>query len=229
MKNIEQKEMLSFNIRTLSKKDFPQIMRVEKSAWEPEWQASEDKFLARIQTFPEGVLGAFVKKELAGTTTSMVFNFDLKKLADYSKSWGEITGNGYITTHQPAGKALYIVSLAVDESFQGEGLGRELVEAQRKLAKKKKLDLVVLGSRLPGFRSFLVKKYPDQLPTGKALKKEVNTYLFSKRADGKPIDPEIRFYHSYCGFQIGKLIENFGPDEASGNFGVLMFHLTNST
>ena len=107
--------------------------------------------------------------------------------------------------------------------FQGQGLGRKLVEAQIELARKKGLDLVVLGARMPGFREYLTKKYPDQLPVGNKLEKEAKAYLFSKKDDGKPVDPEIRFYHSYCGFRIGKLIADFGPDKASGNFGVLVF------
>jgi len=80
-----------------------------------------------------------------------------------------------------------------------------------------------LGARMPGFREYLTKKYPSQLPIGKELRREAKIYLFSKRDDGKPLDPEIRFYHSYCDFEIGKLIEDFGPDEASCNFGVLVF------
>ncbi len=223
MSSLEQKEMSSFNIRSLSKKDLTQIMAVERSAWEPEWQASKDKFAARIKTFPKGAIGIFSKGQLAGVTTSMMFDFDIKELPGFQKPWEEITGDGYINTHNPKGNALYIVSVAVHEDFQGQGLGTELVVAQKDLARRKKLDFVVLGARMPGFREYLTKKYPSQLPIGKELRREAKIYLFSKRDDGKPLDPEIRFYHSYCDFEIGKLIEDFGPDEASCNFGVLVF------
>lgn len=222
MNSLEQKEMPTFNIRSLNKKDLPQIMAVERSAWEPEWQATEDKFAARIKTFPEGVIGIFSQEQLAGMTTSMIFDFDIKKLPDYHKNWQEITGDGYITTHNFKGNALYVVSVAVHEDFQGQGLGTKLVMAQKELARRKKLDFVVLGARIPGFREYLTKKYPDKLSVGNELEKEARTYLFSKRDDGKPVDPEIRFYHSYSGFRIGKLIADFGPDEASCNFGVLV-------
>ncbi len=214
--------MIAFNIRNLTIKDLPQIMRVERSAWEPEWQATEDKFANRIRTFPEGVIGIFSQDRLVGVTTSMMFNFDIDQLAGYNKSWEEITGDGYITPHNPEGNALYIVSVAVDEQFQGQGLGRQLVAAQKELAKRKELDWVVLGARMPGFREYLTKKYSDRFPVGEKLKEEAKVYLSLKRDDGKPVDPEIRFYHSYCGFRIGKLIPNFGPDKASLNFGVLM-------
>lgn len=222
MSGLEQKEMYTFNIRGLSREDLPQIMAVERSAWEPEWQATEDKFAARIKTFPEGVIGIFFQKQLAGMTGSMIFDFNIKELPGFHKNWQEITGDGYITTHNPEGNALYIVSVAVHERFQGQGLGKKLVMAQKELARRKNLDLVVLGARIPGFRGYLTKKYPGQLPTGNDLEKEAKVYLFSKRDDGKPADLEIRFYHSYCDFRIGKLIADFGPDEASCNFGVLM-------
>lgn len=223
MSGLEQKEMPTFNIRGLSREDLPQIMAVERSAWESEWQATEDKFAARIKTFPEGIIGIFSQKQLVGMSSSMIFDFSLKELPGFQKPWEETTGDGYINTHNPHGNALYIVSVAVHEDSQSQGLGRKLVMAQKELARRKKLDLVVLGARLPGFREYLTKKYPKQLPISKELKKEANTYLFSKRDDGKPLDPEIRFYHSYCDFRLGKLIADFGPDEASCNFGFLIF------
>lgn len=219
----EQEKMTAFNIKILGKESLSQIMRIERSAWEREWQATEDKFSSRIEIFPEGVIGVFHQGQLAGMTTSMMFDFDISDLSGYHKTWQEITDNGCIATHNPEGNALYIVSVAVHRSFQGQGLGRELVAAQKNLARRKKLDFVVLGARIPGFKDYLIQKYPGQLPVGNELEKEAKSYLFSKREDGRPFDPEIRFYHSYCGFKIGTLIRNFGPDKASCNFGVLVF------
>jgi hypothetical protein len=33
---------------------------------------------------------------------------------------------------------------------------------------------------------------------------------------------EIRFYGSYCGLKVVDIVENFGPDSPSMNFGVIM-------
>lgn len=223
MNNLEKESKLASRVTVLNQGDLPQIMAVEQSAWDPEWQATEDKFVARIETFPKGAIGIFSEGQLVGTSTSMLFNFDIKEIENYHKSWDQITGNGYITTHNPEGNALYVVSVATHKNFQGQGLGRKLVEAQKELAMKEELDWVVLGARMPGFREHLVKTGKGELPVGDEFNEEAKNYLFLKRKDGKAVDPEIRFYQDYCGFKIGTLIADFGSDKASCNFGVLMF------
>ncbi len=212
--------MSDFTIKTLTLKNLEQIMEVERSAWDPEWQAIEDKFARRIEVFPEGSIGIFASNgELSGVTTSMLTDIpDI--IPDKYKDWSAITGDGYITPHKPDGKSLYVVSVAVSAKFQGQGLGRQLVDAQIDLAKKMKVEKVVLGSRLPGFKEYLGVK--GIVVEKNDLEVEADKYLNLKREDGKPFDAEIRFYESYCGFTPEKLLPNFGPDEPSKNFGILM-------
>lgn len=210
--------MSGFTTKKLTSENLSQIMEVERSAWDEEWQASEDKFVKRMEVFPEGSIGIFAENgDLAGVTTSMIIDIP-DTLPQQYKNWSEITGDGYITPHKMDGNSMYVVSVAVSEKFQGQGLGQKLVAAQIELAKRLGVEKVVLGSRLPGFKEYLEKNNI----ISENLAEEAEKYLNLEREDGKPQDAEIRFYKTYCGMTPVKILPDFGPDEPSKNFGILM-------
>jgi GNAT superfamily N-acetyltransferase len=129
-----------------------EVMRVEREAWPEEIQATREKFESRLNLFPEGFFLAFVDGRLGGVSTSEIISLDS---AESLASWEEVTDNGFIKkTHDGKGNALYVVSVGVSKLMQGKGLGSALVEAQKSLVKRKGLEFLVLGARLPGYRSF---------------------------------------------------------------------------
>lgn len=211
------------SISQLTESDLQEIDRVEKNTWPADWQAPTEKFLARIKTFPQGVFGIFEDKKLAGVTTSMRINFDQEKIDDYHKTWDEITGDGFITTHKPNGNTLYVVSVGIQREFQGKGYGQQLVTKQFELAKSLGCKYVMLGARIPKFRENLTSQGvdPDRLSANELIQK-AQEYLALKRPNGQTQEPEIRFYER-CGLNVLKLTDpDFGPDQESCNFGVIM-------
>ena len=186
-----------------------EVMRVEKEAWPEEWQATRDKFESRLQVFPEGFFVAYKDGPMGGVSTSEVVNYDLEHLP---QTWDEITDNGLIKkTHSPSGDALYVVSVGVSKNFQGQGIGKGLVEKQKQLAQNLNLKYLFLGARMPEYQ-----KHHRTHPEVSA-----EDYVKLEESVGRKLDPELRFYES-CGLKAVEVIPNYGPDEESENYGVIM-------
>ncbi|MBI5356128.1 GNAT family N-acetyltransferase [Candidatus Collierbacteria bacterium] len=219
----EDKKMVNSLINHLADSDLEEIVRVEKNTWPADWQAPIEKFKARIAKFPQGAIGVFENGNLVGVSTSMRINFDPNTTSDYHKTWDQITGDGFIATHEPDGNTLYVVSVGVQKESQGNGYGQRLVAKQFELAKNLGCECLMLGARLPKFRESLSRQdiNPDSLSATELIQK-AQGYLDSKRNDGLRQEPEIRFYEK-CGLKVLKLTDpNFGPDPESCNFGVIM-------
>lgn len=174
------------------------IMWVEERAWPPEVQASREKMRTRIEVYSEGVKFVEADARMVGVSTALRFNYDPKKPPT---SWEEVTFNGWIIgTHNPDGDSLYLVSVGVAQGYQGMGLGKELVEKQKELAKERGLKWVVLGSRVPSAHL--------------RPKDEIETVVAE--------DKEIGFYKKR-GFEVVKIVPNYMEDDKqSRNFGVVM-------
>lgn len=219
----EDSTMVNIELKFLGESDLEEIDRVEKATWPKDWQAPIEKFKARIAKFSRGAIGIFENGKLAGVSTSMRINFDLQRVDEYHKTWDGITGDGFITTHEPNGNTLYVVSVGVENEAQGKGYGQQLIARQFELAKSLGCKYLMLGARLAKFREYLEGKNikPETLPQAD-LVKQAQAYLDLRRDDYQRKDPEIRFYER-CGLKALKLSDpNFGPDPESCNFGVIM-------
>ena len=195
------------NIRNAKSEDMSYVMQVEEEAWPEEIRATEEKFQSRFNVFPKGFfLAELEDKGVVGVSTSEIINYSSE---EPPLSWEEITDNGYIKkTHTPEGNALYVVSLGVSPRGSGQGVGSQLVEAQKNLVRELGLDYLVLGARAPQFH-----KYPEL---------GIEAYLAKKNDKGEPLDPEIRFY-SRLGLEVVKPVLNYmDEDPESRDYGVVM-------
>lgn len=182
----------------------------EGEAWQEVWWDQEGMYGARLKIFPKGFFGAYKDGRLVGFTTSLIINYNPgeKKLG----SWNEITGDGYFKTHNPSGNALYVASLAISKHSRGQGIGTLLCEAQKRLTVELGLDYLVLGARIPGFRT-----YKEKNPGGTP-----EDYLRQKNEKNEPLDPEVRFY-ARNGLLVDYVIPDYEEDRDSMNYGVVMF------
>ena len=229
MPNSKEGIVITTLLRQLTLDDIDEIVRVEGKTWPEDWQAPREKFEARLRKFPQGCFGIFEDAKLVGVTTSMRSSFDLSNVGSYQKTWDEITGDGFITTHEPQGNALYVVSVGVQADAQGKGYGQQLVAAQVELAKKLGCSSIFLGARLPKLKEHIEasrgKKFEEISWNDNELAQQAQAYLDLRRDDGQRLDPEIRFYER-CGFAVAKLTNpNFGPDPDSCGFGVIVYKL----
>lgn len=197
-------------IRDLSRDQLlDEVMSVEHSAWPLELQASREKMEARLKIFPQGFFLAIIDGKIKGVSTSQIASYPSS-----AKTWDELTGNGFIkATHDLSGNALYVVSLGVDPTAQGRGIGSKLIEVQKQIAEKLGLEYLFLGARVPGFN--------DYCKNNEVI--SVDQYLNLKNEKGERFDPEIRFYERRD-FTVGAIKPNFEPDSASKDYGILMVY-----
>ena len=115
-------------------------------------------------------------------------------------TWGEITGNGYGSRHNPTGGWLYGYEMCVDPKVRGTRIGRRLYEERRKLAEQLELKGIVFGGRMPNLKRFWRKVTDAQ------------DYL-DQVASGKLHDPVIRFQLAN-GFEPLGILKDYLPDDA---------------
>ncbi|MBS3171247.1 GNAT family N-acetyltransferase [Candidatus Woesearchaeota archaeon] len=200
-------------IRNVKSNDLDAIMRVENEAWPIEARAPKEKFEERLKVFPNGFFIAVLNDEIVGVTTSQIIKYNPKNPPN---SWTEITGDGHISeSHNPNGKAVYVVSLGVSPKGRPEGkgigVGTALLERQKQLTKELGKEYLVLSARVPSYDSFC--KTRGNIP--------IEVYVNLRRNDGLPEDIELRFYER-AGLKQVKICPNTMDDAESRNYGVMM-------
>jgi len=122
-------------------------------AWE------RDQFAAQINRFPEGqICIEDAGKVVAGAITLIV---DYKRFGD-QHTYKEITGDGYLTTHDPNGDVLYGVDVFVHPRHRDMRLGRRLYDARKELCRSLNLRAIVAGGRIPGYDRYADEMGPEQ-------------------------------------------------------------------
>lgn len=161
----------------------------------PEAIWSEASLLLHLARFPEGQFVAVGQDgALVGSATTI--RVDLARaLAPHT--WGEITGRGTLSTHDPQGDALYGVNIAVDPARQGAGVGRALYDARIALARRLGCRTFVAGARIPGYAAAAAHFTPE------AYLEEV--------LEGRLFDPTLSKQLT-LGFHLRGLLRDYAPD-----------------
>jgi GNAT superfamily N-acetyltransferase len=154
-------------VRVRQRQDYDGIRFLMRSVYSPPhgmecvWSVGSSR--QHLEIFPEG---KFVVVDEAGTIrgTSTTLCVSRDK-ALHPRTWLDITGNGTLRTHDPHGKVLYGVDIAVDPSCQGRGIGRALYHARFTLARTLGCSLFAAGTRIPGFRRYAEQLQPQEYVT----------------------------------------------------------------
>lgn len=118
-------------------------------------------------------------------------------------SWGEITGQGLLTTHDPLGDTLYGAGIAVRRDTRGMGVGSSLYRAREELLIRLGLARIRAGARISGYR-----KVADELTAREYVDQVVR---------GERTDPTLSFQLAR-GFRVLGIASNYlrnDEDEAS--------------
>jgi hypothetical protein len=132
---------------------------------------------------------------VVGALGSLVVRWD-----DYSvdQDWDAITGGGFFTTHDPAGRTLFGMDPIVDVSRRGYGVARTLYQAQRRLCRRLNLRRIIAAARLPGYREVRERMSPD---------------LYAMKVIwGDIADPVLRFPLS-LGFHYCGILHGYRPED----------------
>lgn len=107
------------------------------------------KYKAQLSVFPEGQICIEDHGRVVAAAFSVIVDYD--KFGD-QHTYDEITGDAYLTTHDPQGDVLYGVDVFVDPDYRGMRLGRRLYEARKELCQNLNLRAIVAGGRIPNYR-----------------------------------------------------------------------------
>ncbi len=153
----------------------------------------KDQYLSQLEHFPDGQLCIEDKGEVIAAAISVVVDYDL--YGD-DHSYREITGDGYLTTHDPSGDTLYGVDIFVHPNYRDLRLGRRLYEARKELCERLNLRRFVAGGRIPGYIS-----HATEMTTAQYIQQVVNKELH---------DPVLSFQLAN-GFHVRHVIKNYEP------------------
>lgn len=201
---------LDFHIRTREERDLGPIIALMERVYPQDrfgphaiWK--EENLRRHMAAFHEGQHVAETSTGgLVGTSTTLRIGVNV---ALKPHTWGEITGNGTLSTHDPSGEVLYGVNIAVDPCYQGQGVARALYAARIEVARRSGCTIFAAGARIPGYLAHQLEMSPED-------------YLSAVLA-GRLFDPTLSKQLN-LGFKIKGLLREYAPDPETCNHGALI-------
>ena len=141
---------VKLEVRNLREGDFEDVRRIMDNVYSSLGGAwPKRKYLAMLKAFGEGQICIADHEHVVAAAFSVIVDYD--KFGD-EHTYDEITGNAYLTTHDPNGDVLYGVDVFVDPDYRNLRLGRRLYEARKELCRSLNLRAIVAGGRIPNYR-----------------------------------------------------------------------------
>lgn len=163
------------------------------------------QFLAQLKTFPEGQICIEDHGKVVAAAFAVIVDYD--KFGD-QHTYDEITGDAYLTTHDPNGDVLYGVDVFVSPDYRDMRLGRRLYEARKELCQNLNLKAIIAGGRIPNYGQYAEQMTPQQY-IEKVKKKEI-------------YDPILTFQLSND-FEVKRVLSAYLPeDKASRGYATLL-------
>ena len=158
----------------------------------------QDQYASQLARFPQGQIVIEDNGQLVAAALSMIV--DYTRFGDVH-TYAQITGDGYLTHHDPMGDTLYGVDIFVHPNYRGQRLGRRLYDASKELCQNLNLRRFIVGGRIPGYA-----QYADTLTPVRYIEEVKNREIF---------DPVLTF-QLVNGFHVRKVLTGYLPvDEDS--------------
>jgi GNAT superfamily N-acetyltransferase len=182
-------------VRETRLEDFAAIRALQRAAapFMPAWTLRQLE--SQRHAFAEGQMAAVCEGQVIGVASSLVLRWD-----DYSAqpTWSDLTAQGSFASHDPNGRTLYGMDLVADASRHGFGVGRALLQARRRLARRLNLKRIIATARMPGYGLVRDTMTPEQYAT--------------RIVWGDASDAEMRFLMAQ-GFQLCGVLHGFMPED----------------
>lgn len=157
-----------------------------------------------------GVFSAGQLTVVNGEGTPVACSTDMQCRMDfdhYQHTYLGVSGNNWLTTHDPSGDWLYGVDISVHPDWQGLGLSRMLYNARQDLARRLNLRGHILGGMIKGYG-----KIRDQMSPAQYM---------DKLNDGSIFDPTVSVQMKR-GYKIEGLLEDYVDDPSCANKAALL-------
>jgi predicted amidohydrolase/GNAT superfamily N-acetyltransferase len=193
-------------VRKAQISDIADIVALSAKVYPEMGAYSESMIQGQISNFPDGQVVVEYEDKIVGYAASFIID---EAAALSRHTWGEITGNGYASRHNPNGDWLYGMEICVDPDRRRLRIGQRLYDARKELAEHFELKGIVFGGRMPNWR-----RRRKQYPSAKG-------YLAAVMAQ-EVSDPVIRF-QTRLGFEPIGVLRGYLPlDRASGGYATHM-------
>lgn len=184
-------------IRPLEPDDFDELAELQKLCFPGMEIWDREQIESQISIFPEGQLCVEYEGELVASSSSLIVDFDLYE--DWH-NWKTLSNNGYIRNHNPDGDTLYGIEIMVHPDFRGLKLARRLYDARKELARKKNLQRIIIGGRIPGYAKHADAMTAREYVEGVIAKRLYDPVLTAQLANG---------------FVLKRLIPNYFPADSN--------------
>jgi GNAT superfamily N-acetyltransferase len=149
-------------VRHTRAEDIPGIIALSERVYpfSPPWH--ERQLRSHLAVFPRGQLVAIDPEDarVVGAAASLIVLWDDYETDD---NWQDFTDGGMFTNHDPhRGRTLYGAEVMVDPDRQGLGVGSELYERRRKIARDFRLLRIRAGARLRGYHEHAERLSPHE-------------------------------------------------------------------
>ena len=155
----------------------------------------ERRFRAQLNTFPEGQICIEDHGKVVAAAFSVIVDYD--KFGD-QHTYEEITGDAYLTTHDPKGDVLYGVDVFVSPDYRGMRLGRRLYEARKELCQHLNLKAIIAGGRIPNYKNYAKELTPQQ---------------YIERVKKKKIYDPILTFQLSNDFEVKQILNAYLPED----------------
>lgn len=194
-KKVRVKKKMPKNLLTLRNtrfEDYPALQEIMDLVYANMGGAwTEEQFQSQLARFPEGQICIEDNGKLVGAAISMVVDYD--KYTD-NHNYKQITGNGYITTHDPLGDTLYGVDIFVHPKARHMRLGRRLYDARKELVESLNLRRMIVGGRIPGYQQDKADMTPQKYILMVANKERYDPILSFQLANDFHVRRVVRGY-----------------------------------
>lgn len=149
-------------VRRTRRADLDSIVALGKKVYPGAKPWTTELLASHLKIFPQGQLVAedTVTGEIVGMAASLIVYWD-----DYNMQgpWRDFTDRGTFRNHDPAlGRTLYGAEVMVSPDRRGEGIGKLLYAARRKIAKRYGLVRIRAGARIPGYSAVQNSMSPEE-------------------------------------------------------------------
>lgn len=204
----------SITIRPAQPADTPAMDALFRAAFDPGASREdcdeclfEEHYRHHLSIFPEGQFVAVDGQSgrVIGMSSAIRTSYD--PAHPHLDSWWQSIGQGWFTTHQPTGDWLYAVESVVEAGYQGQGIGRRLMNARWELVQQLRLRGILAGSLPMDYGAVA-----DQM----SIEQYVEAVLRGDRFDTN-LSKQLKM-----GFRPVQIIPNYVTDASSRRYGVLI-------
>ena len=198
---------MSIKYRPMRIADIDAVQALEAAAFPgipPDKYWKDDMLKAHVRIFPEGQFVVEIDGWVIGSATSL--RVPLARALTPHK-WTEITGGGYLKTHDPKGDAIYLTEIMVHPDARRTGVAKRLYRMRKDLAQKLNARALISGGRIPGYE-----KHAEKMSAVEYVK----SVLDGERTD-RTLSAQLA-----AGFSVAGVMDEYITDPKSRNHATLI-------